>query len=463
MTKGFRTFLFAFFLLAFAVAAPAIALYAQGYRLNWPIEPGKKLIVKTGGFFAKAYPKQIDVYVNGRAEKQTDFFFDSALVTNLLPRQHLFEIKKTGYQTWAKNLEVREKEVVEAKNIFLFPELPQFKTLEENIADFSVSPDRQKIALRHEDGTSWNIKLYDIGRAVTAKLAGQSNFALKDPAFSGWTWIDKNTIEISAKSKDASETYLIAIDKNPPQLVKKIPPEEEPAGKEEPEEISAVSVAPAAGENAAEEKPGAPRELARGQNGGADYYLADDGFIYKQENGGEPALAAAGRIDVAAEAGYKLEIFGDYFFVAAEDRLMAIRKDGKEFEKILDSAPRGTKMAPNGKRVVYWSNSEIWIFHLEKKTDPPAAEAGEKTFIARFSEKITDCDWFNSDYLIFTAGDRVRTAEIDNRDKINFAEIAEFSKIGGENSSEGKMFMDQDKKILYLLAGKTLRQTNLYE
>jgi hypothetical protein len=100
---------------------------------------------------------------------------------------------------------------------------------------------------------------------------------------------------------------------------------------------------------------------------------------------------------------------------------------------------------------------------LEKKTDPPTADAGEKVFIARFSEKITDCDWFNSDYLIFAAGDRVRTAEIDNRDKINFAEIAEFSKIGGENSGEGKMFMDQDKKILYLLAGKTLRQTNLSE
>ena len=172
---------------------------------------------------------------------------------------------------------------------------------------------------------------------------------------------------------------------------------------------------------------------------------------------------AVDRFDVAADAGYKLEIFGDYFFVAAADRLMAIRKDGKEFEKILDSAPRGTKMAPNGKRAVYWSNSEIWIFHLEEKTDPPAASAGEKTFIARFSEKITDCDWFNSDYLIFVAGDRVRTAEIDNRDKINFAEIAEFSKIGGENSGAGKMFMDQDKKILYLLAGKTLRQTNLYE
>ena len=460
MTKGLRTFLFAFFLLAFAVAAPAIALYAQGYRLNWPIEPGKKLIVKTGGFFAKAYPKQIDIYVNGRAEKQTDFFFDSALVTNLLPRHHLFETKKNGYQSWAKNLEVREKEVIEVKNIFLFPESPQFKTLEENIADFSVSPDRQKIALRHEDGISWSIKLYDIGRAVTTKLAGQSNFALKDPEFSGWTWIDKNTIEISAKSKDASETYLIAIDKNPPQLVKKIPPEEKTAIEKETEEVPA---APANGENTAEEKTGTPRELARGQNGGADYYLADDGFIYKQENGGEPALAAAGRIDVAADAGYKLDIFGDYFFVAAADHLMAIRRDGEEFEKILDGAPRGTRMAPNGKRVVYWSNSEIWIFHLEKKTDPPTADAGEKVFIARFSEKITDCDWFNSDYLIFAAGDRVRTAEIDNRDKINFAEIAEFSKNGGENSGEGKMFMDQDKKILYLLAGKTLRQTNLSE
>jgi hypothetical protein len=85
-------------------------------------------------------------------------------------------------------------------------------------------------------------------------------------------------------------------------------------------------------------------------------------------------------------------------------------------------------------------------------------------FIARFSEKITDCDWFNSDYLIFTAGDSVKTAEIDNRDKINFADLAKVSAISGqEQNKPAEMFVRQDKKIIYLFANNALYKSDPIE
>ncbi len=447
MTKGFRTFLFWFFLLAFAIGAPAIALYAQGYRLNWPIESGKKLIVKTGGFFVKAHPKQISVYVNGKMEKQTDFFFDSALITDLMPRRHLIEIKKNGYQSWSKNLEIREKEVAEAKNVFLFPEELKFSAVEQNIADFLISNDRQKTALIYQDEIGWGVKLHDIRRGVTTKLAAQNNFSLKDPEFAGWEWISAQTLEVATKSKTGAESYLIATDKIPPQIIKK----------------PAADMVPTATATSTQEI----KELATAEINGATYFLASDGMIYKKENGAKDAAPAGkAKIDIAggSDADYDLWQFGDYFFVRAGDQLLSAKKDAAAFEKILDDAPQGIKIAPNGKKIVYWSNSEIWVFYLENKTDPPAARAGDKIFIARFSEKITACDWFNSDYLIFLSGDLVKTAEIDPRDKINFADLGRISAIAQEEKNDdAKMFFDQSKKIVYLLANNTLRKSDPIE
>jgi len=436
MSRKLRTILFYFFLILFAIGAPALALYAQGYRLNWPLEPGKKLIVKTGGFFVKVHPKQSAIYINGKMEKQTDFIFDLALITNLMPRRHLFEIKKSGYQTWAKNLEIKEKEVTEAKNVFLFPDGLKFSAVEQNIADSLMSPDKQKIALRYQDDIGWSVKLYDINRGITAKLADQSNFSVKNPEFSSWQWIDEKTIEVSVNSGEIAETYSIATDKIPAQIIKKSSPE-----------IKADSAASAEIKILAE---------------AGDYYLGQDGLI-RQKNGVAAEAAIAAKIEIIPEAEYNLWIFGDYFFVSAKNQLLAASRNGKTFEKILDGTAAEMKLAPDGKKIAYCSDSEIWVFYLEGRIDPPAAKAGDRIFIARLSEKITDCDWFNSDYLIFAAGGRVRTAEIDNRDKINFAEIAEFSKIGGESSGAGKMFMDQDKKIVYLLAGKTLYKSDPIE
>ena len=220
MSRKFRTFLFVFFVMMFVVATPSLVLYAQGYRINWPLEPGKKLVVMTGGFFVKTAPKQADIYVNGKLEDQTDFFFGSALVENLLPHPYQIEIKKAGYQSWQKTLEVKEKEVTAIRNITLFPEHTAFDAVEKNANDVLISPDGQKIALRGQDDNGWTLKLYDISKGVTSKLAGERDFSAKGAQFNDWSWENAKTIDISVFANNATSTYNIALDKNPARLSK---------------------------------------------------------------------------------------------------------------------------------------------------------------------------------------------------------------------------------------------------
>ena len=93
------------------------------------------------------------------------------------------------------------------------------------------------------------------------------------------------------------------------------------------------------------------------------------------------------------------------------------------------------------KRVIERSNDyEIWILFLEEE---------EKVFLTRFSEKIGHIFWLTDYYLIFNVGDKIKVAEIDNRDRINMIDLAEFK--------NPEIFWSQKDKKLYLLS-----EGNLY-
>lgn len=427
MSRKFRTLLFIFFALLFAVAAPGLLMYAQGYRINWPLEAGKKLVVMTGGFFVRVSPKQAGIYVDGNLKKETDFFFDSALVENLLPRQYEFEVKKTGYQAWKKKLEIKEKEVTETRNIILFPNRTEFAGIAKNIDGILLSPDGQKIALREKEENGWSLKFYDIQQNITVKLADQNNFSGKNAAFASWRWADAKTLEVLSNSASASSTYAIAIDKNPPRITKKT-------------------------------QTGATSTLAATEISVQDkYFLGQDGFVYKNGNSGNPIKAGPAQITLAPDSDRKLWVFGDYFFVRSGSDLYEAKSSLESFEKIFSGLSGDPKLSPDGKKAVYSSDSEIWVFFLADKTSPPPASAGDKIFIARLSEKIANCDWFNSDYLVFTAGNNIKTAEIDNRDRINIANIASFSDIGaGGDFANPQMIWNENQKSACLFLGSTL-------
>ena len=129
MTKKTRTVLFLIFLTLFLLITPLAIFYSQGYR----IDIDSKRITQTGGLFLKVIPKQAEIYLNEKLTKKTDFFFGSALIENLLPRKYKIEIKKEGYHPWEKNLEIKEKEVVETKNIVVFSENINFEILSKKI------------------------------------------------------------------------------------------------------------------------------------------------------------------------------------------------------------------------------------------------------------------------------------------------------------------------------------------
>ncbi len=95
-----------------------IVLYAKGYRLNLT----SKKLEPTGIIAVSAFPKASSVYVNGELVGATD------INLTLQPGEWLVEVKKEGYTSWQKRVNLKEGVVV-SLSARLYPKNPSLKPL----------------------------------------------------------------------------------------------------------------------------------------------------------------------------------------------------------------------------------------------------------------------------------------------------------------------------------------------
>lgn len=453
MSKKTRKILFLICLFLFIIIAPLAILYSQGYRFDLNPPDGRIRITQTGGIFIKTEPKQAEIYINNELIRRTDFFFGSALIENLLPKRYKIEVKKENYLSWEKNLEVREKEVTEVKNIILFPENITFNPLTSDqkneiaVKNFWFSPDKRVLALLEEENSNpeedkknWALKLYDPARNIKSHLisevdiyqqgANLENFEFSED--SKEIYLDVEIYDKSIQSDPSStaenqkKTFVLKLDKLPPQLTEKktIPlPEDIITSKKYNQDI---------------------------------YYLDKSGNLLKND-----LKINEKPFPIESELEYTIEIFSDFIFLITtkssdlspeptlphlkdkELNLYLFSPESKSFE-ILSEKINGLEVSPDKRKIVFFSNSEIWVLFLR---NDGLRKSGDRLFISRLSERIGNTLWLNSDYLFFNSGDNLKIAELDDRDRIQIWDI----NTSPDFNSGVKIYFNQNNKKLYIL------------
>jgi len=431
MIKRTRTILFLICLFLFILIAPSVIFYSQGYRFDFDPPAGGIKITQIGGLFLKVEPKQVEIYLDGKLKKKTDFFFGSALIENLLPKKYKIEVKKEEYHPWEKILEIKEKQVTEAKNIVLFPKNPNFTILTKTAEDFWFSLDGKKIILYEVDEAKassppspaeagsvidekgWALKLYDLEKKVKSHLIAESDIYSEEVDLLKLEFSNYEEISLEVGMKEQLKYFTLEIDKILPVLT----------------EVK-------------EELPLFEDAIVYQIIGKDTYYLDNLGHLLKNEE-----KLTEKPFPVKPETEYTLEIFQNFIFLRESQTLYQFNPDSKSFEKFFEPI-KDLKISPSYKKLVYFSNYEIWILFLKGELGQPQIKTGDKLFLIRLSKDIRDCFWLNSDYLIFNVGNKIKIIEIDNRDRINIIDIAEF-----ENP---KMFWNQFNKKLYILSEGSL-------
>jgi len=411
MKKGKQKILFFIFLLIFLIVAPILVLYAQGYRFDLR---GRK-ITQTGGIFIKATPRQAQIYLDNKLVKTTDFLFGSALIENLLPQKHHIVIQKEGFYSWEKNLETKEKEVTEARNIILFPKDSYYRSLAQDVEQFWFSPDGRTIVLKESKQDSWALKLYNLERNVKSHIISEDDLSPKGAVLSEVDFSDKQReIILEVAIAEQLKYFSSDISGTAPLLEEINPPPETPSN-----------------------------VVALFDFQEKRYYLDIFGYIYQTDE----AFSTKQKLNsqpfpIKHETEYKLYVFSEWIFVQERDTLYLFNQETQSFEKFFEGVS-SLKISPNLNKLLYFSQNEIWILFLNKQGSQPKREKGERVFLLRLSEKIKDVFWIRPEYLIFNTKSDTKIIETDNRDRTNIVHWAEFK--------DSEIFWNQYDKSLYVL------------
>jgi len=471
MTRKTRVTLFLFLAILFLIAAPLTILYCLGWRFDWET----KKIIQPGIFYFNVLPKSAEVYLDGKLKKKTDIFFGSALIENLLAKQYDIEIKKDGFYSWKKKLEIKKRQVTEAKNIVLIPINPEFNVIFKEINDFFFSPDEKKVILKEinkkdPENLSWSLKLFEIKRNFKTHLIderdisparqsptlqtladGKEEVQLIDLKFSS----DLKRILLKLGLKERLMYYVLEIDKTPVVLLPldflDLDTEEVYFYPGNSQKLLLLKEGKLSEVDLVEKKISLPileNIVVLSISNNDIYYINESGFFLKNNL----SFSQEERLDIIPislkkEGEYKIEIADSYIFLKENNVLYVFDKNKKSFQKISEPV-KNLRFSPDSKKIVYFNDHEIWVLFLEKKYDQPQKEAGEQLFLTRFSEKIDNVFWYTNHYLIFDIGNKIKIAEIDDRDKVNIVDLAEFK--------ESRIFWNQNDKKLYVLTEENL-------
>jgi len=458
MDKRIKRILILIFAVLFIITIPTAIFYCQGYRFDFK----NKKLVKTGGFSFQTRPTNCEVYLDGKIIRKTDLLFGSIFVKNLLPKKYAVRISKEGFSSWEKTLEVKEEFVTEAKNIVLFPEKIDFSFILSEIEDYFFSPDGKKIILKKSDEKSWNLTIFNLEKNVQEVLLEEKDLEEKEVKFLDLNWtLDSRKLLLKTEIQKEIKYFIIDVPIDEKAKIFSLDYgaiQDVSFNPYNSQEIFFIKILNGDKNllkiNYAEKNGSIMilKNIITYRIYDKDiFWLGSDGFLHKSNFSGETLeIINTKPFSIKKDSEYKVEVFPGAIFLKEKNILYQINSS-KTFEVFFESVSN-LKISPDYRKLAIGNDYEIWVFFLSDVLEQPQRKAGQKIFLTRFSQKIDEIFWLNSGYLIFNTGEKIKIAEIDDRDKINITELGEFK--------NPNIFWNENYKRIYVLSEKIIYSLN---
>ncbi len=507
MSQSIRRFYFLFFLFLFLVTVPVIVLYAKGYRFDtisrifvysgsvtvesWPRDIDVYLDGK------KQDKKRLDVINN------------SYTINGVRPGKHTIRCSKDGYSSWEKKIDVHSGISTEFWNVILFPiekAEPKIFESQNNIVQFFISPrNKNEVIIFSENEDSRVVSLVDIEKETEEEIYKTSEYAfINSEEKENIEWSsDKKSILIPFADEGGNKTFVVARikkdqikndfdlrefftqttedgngNKNNLEQIKEAETRatetELNEGKKEEADYRFENVRWMFNKNdelvvltkshelfyidinKPKEKIKIDKQVSGFDFAGNRIYYSQlpNNFVWEIEN---DKIETKRQVTTMPIENSSEENFVD-LTVYDEQRIAIVTRQGEFFiynenkdkgnafaEKVADRIV-GIQFSDDGKKILYWSNNEIWNLMLRKWEVQPTRNENEKIFISRFSSPIKNVQWMN-DYenLIFSVDKTIKSTELDNRNRPNITDVHQEK----NNIKERDVIYDKEIGILF--------------
>jgi hypothetical protein len=207
-----------FFIFLFALVAPTVVLFAQGYRFNLE----NNIFIHSGAITIKSWPKDINIYIDGEKQENANLnvINGSNTINGVKPGKYKLTCSKPGYLDWEKEIEVHSGISTEFWNVLLFPEknnpeIIPFDT-SDKIEQIFLSPnDNDELILFSKNDSERKIYLLNTKNSESKLLftTEEFNFIPKEEGLNvEWNTNHKKIILPAIDSKNQKQHLIIDVD-----------------------------------------------------------------------------------------------------------------------------------------------------------------------------------------------------------------------------------------------------------
>jgi len=444
----------------FLIMAPYLAMYSMGYRLNFETWE----VTATGGIYVSATPQASEIIIDSSNSKKLGIFSNSVFVQDLIPEAHTVLIKKDGYFDYKKTLDVVENEVAKLEKVILFKNTTQYDLDLEKVESFSISPDKRNILAEGTNTQSLDFYYFSTGSAQTKTTY---SLPLKYTSVLDVTWSqDSKKTLIKTQSSTGSAAYYLLdfssrIQTATPVSYLTSRVSNVTFNSQDSSQIFWLDGSSLYSGKDTKTTPISKNIIDYAFQNGNIVWLSTAGQLYQSDiTGQNPNLLANWPVnkEYMSPEGAKIEVIAGRIIVSKQGYVYQYIPEEKIFKQISLSAgiANPTFLAsPNGKNMLYYDNSKVYLYAFEKSPYNKSDENDIELFTAPGGQAISDVYWLNDDYVIFESGNRIIISEIDFRGNINQVELQNSWPANTDSSNPKIIFNQQDGKV-YVLTGKSL-------
>ncbi len=431
--------------LLFLGTTPIIIFFLMGYRYSFE----RGVFVYTGSISIQANPTQnLDIHLDGKpVSSSTNRINRSYHIEGVKPGKHTLSVSAPGFGQWSKEVTVKSGISTEFWNVLLTREQYEQTAFLAPEGSFSFFPtqNEETLAVLSEKNGETLITLITLADGRRRQIFSSTDFFFEKDSpkeLLRWSPRDDTLLSISLVSKETlkEHTFLIQTDTALATDLKdivRVPNPRETRWRSNTDTLLFLSE-----EILYEIPPDTPFGEASLSENIKSYDLVGNAIISLEPKTGilysfplgnpknKEQLTTAppeGFFDDSASsfsltsydktriAFIKLET-GDLFFYNKSEK--------NEWFKKLSSGVKGIQFSDDGKKLLYWTDWEIFaIFSREWEVQPVRAER-DHLDIGRFSSPINHVQWAKDyEHALFSTERTVKAIELDDRGGRNTANI----------------------------------------
>jgi PEGA domain len=460
------------FILLFLIIAPLVVFLARGYRFD---NIGK-IFVYSGSITVKTFPQDVNIYLDGKKiDKRMINVNNSYTINGIKPGKYLLKCEKTGYTGWEKNIEVHSGISTEFWNLVLLPEekqdLQNYTT--EPIKQFFISPrENKEIVLFSEKDNEREIYLLDTENNEQQKIFSTSDYhfvSTEKEENIEWS-TDNKRLLIPFLDKKENKNYVITKikkdetrdDLNLHELFNENEDEKKYFEKvrwmfDRNDELVVLTTDHELyyfDLSNPDNKMLLDEQVSSFDFSGNRIYYSQlpNNFIWEIKNNdvNTKRQVTHKAIESNPDLFNKLIAYDEYRIALINDKkeLFIFNEEKEEgevsMEKIYDNVS-GIQLSDDGKKLLFWTDNEIWVLMLREWEVQPLRQKGDKFLITRFSQPVKNVQWMdNYENVLFSVGPSIKSVEIDLRDHVNVVNVMNL-----KNDLENRdIFYNKDNQVL---------------